>query len=113
MLVILSHAKNPLSALASLLSPWSVPNSTASDGSTNNFLRILAGTMTPRQTIRLSGVISCARHQELGQRLAVNSFTVVNAPSTAKGTYQSQRHSWHRTRTRPPTGPGHREPAVV
>jgi hypothetical protein len=40
-------------------------------------LRIVAGTMTPRQTIRLSGVISCARHEELGQRLAVNSFTVV------------------------------------
>ena len=35
--------------------------------------------MTPRQTIRLSGVISCARHEELGQRLAVNSFTVVLA----------------------------------
>jgi outer membrane protein OmpA-like peptidoglycan-associated protein len=33
--------------------------------------------MTPRQTIRLSGVISCARHEGLGQRLAVNSFTVI------------------------------------
>ena len=47
--------------------------------------------MTPRQTIRLSGVISCARHEELGQRLAVNSFTVVIGSSTAKQAGQSQR----------------------
>jgi hypothetical protein len=56
----------------------------------NNFLRTIAGTMTPRQTIRLSGVISCARHEELGQRLAVNSFTVVIGSSTAKQAGQSQ-----------------------
>jgi len=31
----------------------------------------------------------------MGQRLAVNSFTVVNGSSTAKSTCQSQRHSWH------------------
>jgi hypothetical protein len=31
----------------------------------------------------------------MGQRLAVNSFTVINRSSTAKNTSRSQRHSLH------------------
>src|SRR5580698_4670243 len=73
MLTISEHGENLPSWPASRLRP----SSALIQRFVNSFLRIVAGTMTPRQTIRLSGVISCARHEELGQRLAVNSFTVV------------------------------------
>ncbi len=69
----------------------------------SNFLRKLAGTMTPRQTIRLSGVISCARHERLGQRLAVNSFTVVLAQVHQTGPVKVNDFPSHSARQLPPS----------